>query len=105
MTAGRWSLPIYLVHQPLIVGLVSVAAMVAPPNRAMVEGNWTSECRAACVKDGRTIEACTAACTCIFDALYGTDLFALRSLEAMNGEQSQRWNVIVDRCLPATPLD
>jgi uncharacterized membrane protein len=105
MTAGRWSLPIYLVHQPLIVGLVSLAVMIVPPSRAVVEGNWTGACHAECETNGRTGEACTAACACMFDALYGTDLFALRSLEAMNGEQSQRWNVIVDRCLTATPLD
>ncbi len=73
--------------------------IVVPPNRAVIEGNWTAECHVACEKGGRTAEACAAACSCMFDGLYGTDLFALRSLDAMNAEQRQRWGAIVDRCL------
>ena len=82
-TAGRWSLAIYLVHQPLIVAArLRIHAIFVPPSEAVVREGFTAQCVAACSSEaGRTGE-CTALCGCMFENLYGTDLFAMKSIGA-----------------------
>lgn len=99
---GRHTLPIYLIHQPLIVGALSLAMAVLPPPskemlRSRVVGQWT----AACIAQGATASVCTALTGCMFDRLYGTDLFAIKSLADMTPEQRARWNALIDACQPA----
>jgi len=99
---GRHTLPIYLIHQPLIIGALSLAMAVLPlPSkevlRSRVVGQWT----AACVAQGAAASICTALAGCMFDRLYGTDLFAMKSLADMTPEQRARWNTLIDTCQPA----
>jgi uncharacterized membrane protein len=99
---GRHTLPIYLIHQPLIIGALSLAVAVLPPPskealRSRVVGQWT----AACVAQGATASICTALAGCMFDRLYGTDLFAMKSVADMTPEQRARWNALIDACQPA----
>ena len=97
--AGRRSLPIYLIHQPLIVGALALVVIVLPPGRAVVEQNFLGQCSAACANQGRSATDCTQLCACMFDGLYGTDLFAMKSFDAMTPDQTERWDGVVNRCL------
>jgi uncharacterized membrane protein len=103
MTAGRWSLAIYLIHQPLIVAALHVYATLVPPSEAVVREGFTAQCVAACTSDGRGSGECTSLCGCMFENLYGTDLFAMKSLAQMSPEQMERWDGIVDRCRMPIP--
>lgn len=97
--AGRWSLVIYLVHQPLLVGAVSLYGALYPPDAAAVRASFTGQCTAACADAGeRGAPACQALCGCMFDHLYGTDLFRLKSLADMTPDEEERWSVIVSAC-------
>jgi hypothetical protein len=70
-----------------------------PPSAAVVRTNFTGQCVAACSEDnGRSAESCTALCGCMFDHLYGTDLFQMKSLADMSPEQKTRWEGIIDAC-------
>ena len=100
-TAGRWSLAIYLVHQPLIVGLVMLAANVLPPDRAVEGANYRAECHAACTAEGGEAAYCTPLCACVFDGIWGTDLLAAR---AFSDEQLARFQGIVDQCRASPEL-
>jgi uncharacterized membrane protein len=71
-----------------------------PPSAAVVRTNFTGQCVAACSSDGRSVESCTALCGCMFDHLYGTDLFAMKSLADMSAEQKTRWEGVIDACVP-----
>jgi uncharacterized membrane protein len=98
---GRHTLPIYLIHQPLIVGALSLAMAVLPPPskevlRARDVGQWT----AACVAQGGTTAVCEPLAGCMFDRLYGTDLLAIKSFADMSPEQRARWNALIDACQP-----
>ena len=104
-TAGRWSLVIYLLHQPLIVGIVSLAADVLPPNREIVRSNYTAECHAACLAEESAATDCTALCNCLFDGLWNTDLLTVRSYDDMTPAQTRRFQSLLGTCLPPPPLD
>ena len=103
MTAGRWSLAIYLVHQPLIIAVLYVYAVLVPPSEAVVRAGFTEQCVAACSSDGRSANECTSLCGCMFENLYGTDLFAMKSIAQMSPEQVERWDGVVDRCRTPVP--
>jgi uncharacterized membrane protein len=97
--AGRWSLAVYLIHQPLIVGALSiVVTLLPPPSREAVRGGFVAECVSACASGQNGANRCTALCGCMFDSLYGTDLFTIKSLAAMSPDQRRRWNGILETC-------
>lgn len=102
MLAGRWSLAIYLIHQPLIVGALYLFTLFHPPSEAVVRAHWVGQCTTACVGD-RDAPACTALCGCLFDGLYGTDLFRIGATEDMSPDQQSRWDALVDRCRAPLP--
>jgi uncharacterized membrane protein len=63
---GRWSLVIYLVHQPLLFAVVTpVAGWIDAAQRAKFD-NFTAACEANCGANGDTL-FCTRYCSCALD--------------------------------------
>jgi len=96
---GRHTLLLYLVHQPLIVGGLALAtAVLPPPSKDVLRARFVGQCSASCTAHGDKAPFCGAVCGCLFDHLHGTDLYAMKSLADMSGEQRTRWNAIIDTC-------
>jgi uncharacterized membrane protein len=66
--AGRHSLAVYLIHQPVLIACVWLFSQALPPMRESPEVRFFQSCERSC-EEARDTEFCTRYCVCMIGAL------------------------------------
>lgn len=88
--AGRHSLAVYLVHQPLFIAALSAVVWlmpVAPPPMPLADSEtrpFIQSCTESCRRAGRDADLCQQACSCTADGLKRDNLWR----QALSGQMS-----------------
>jgi uncharacterized membrane protein len=101
--AGRKSLPIYLVHQIVLLAVLYGVLQITGPNPVAEARPFMMECEANCVEQNGKPALCRSTCSCIVDNLRQGDLWQKILDGRVAVEDQTRISRAAQQCLRKAP--
>lgn len=98
--AGRHSLAVYLIHQPVLIGLVWIAAQLLEPAGATPEARFLSACARTCATV-REKDFCDLYCVCALDGLSASGHLAAMFSPEPDAEAKAEMERLAGQCTGA----
>ncbi len=101
--AGRKSLPIYLVHQLMLLAILYGVLQIVGPNPAAEARPFLDGCEATCQQQNARPQTCRAACSCTVASMRESDLWRKFLDNRIDAEDQVRISRAAQQCLRGAP--